>query len=133
MHEAREQCSAPGKHITLNRNRRGFWTLLTSTATRSYFLCDRTTRIGSEIARLLAFRITSAATVRHTSKPILAKRRLKTVLADIEYCIVVGGTSFTVRKYEGETDYSADVEETFAKFKQGVLTTTKSNFLAPSI
>jgi DNA mismatch repair protein MutS len=55
-------------------------------------------------------------------------KALKAALAEIEYCIVVGGTSFTVRKYEGETDYSADVEETFAKFKQGAVNDYKVKF-----
>jgi DNA mismatch repair protein MutS len=57
-------------------------------------------------------------------------RKLKTVLADIEYCIIVRGSSLTVRKYEGETDYSADVEETFAKFKQGAVNDYKVKFPA---
>ena len=57
-------------------------------------------------------------------------RKLKTALADIEYCIVVRGSSLTVRKYEGETDYSADVEETFAKFKQGAVNDYKVKFPA---
>jgi DNA mismatch repair protein MutS len=55
-------------------------------------------------------------------------KALKAALAEIEYCIVVRGTSFTVRKYEGETDYSADVEETFAKFKQSAANDYKVKF-----
>ena len=46
---------------------------------------------------------------------------LKAALRQIEYCILVKGTGFTVGGYEGETDYSADVENTFAKFKQGTV------------
>jgi DNA mismatch repair protein MutS len=57
-------------------------------------------------------------------------KRLKTALADIEYCVVIKGSSFTVRKYEGETDYSADVEETFAKFKRGAVNNYKLKFPA---
>jgi DNA mismatch repair protein MutS len=45
--------------------------------------------------------------------------KLKFELSKIEYCVLTRGNSFTVRKYEGETDYSADVEETFNRFKQG--------------
>jgi DNA mismatch repair ATPase MutS len=48
-------------------------------------------------------------------------KKLKADLAAVEYCVLTKGTSFTVRKYEGETDYSADVEETFEKFKQGAV------------
>jgi DNA mismatch repair ATPase MutS len=45
--------------------------------------------------------------------------KLKANLATIRYSILIKGSSFTVRKYDSEIDYSADVEETFKKFKQG--------------
>ena len=44
---------------------------------------------------------------------------LKTDLANVEYCLLIKGSGFTVRKYEEEPDYSIEVEETFKKFKQG--------------
>ena len=50
---------------------------------------------------------------------LAATQKLKADLTTIEYCVVTRGSSFTVRKYEGETDYSVDVEETFDRFKQG--------------
>ncbi len=40
-------------------------------------------------------------------------------LSSIQYSIVSKGNTVRVRPYESEIDYSADVEETFAKFKQG--------------
>ena len=46
-------------------------------------------------------------------------REIKARLAEIEYCLVIRDGSVTVRKYEGEVDYSEAVEETFAKFAQG--------------
>lgn len=42
-------------------------------------------------------------------------------LANIEYCVLLRGNGFTVRRYQGEADYSADVERTFEKFKQGAV------------
>jgi len=48
-------------------------------------------------------------------------KKLKVDLATVEYCILLKGSSFTVRKYEEETDYSVEVEATFAKFKQGAV------------
>lgn len=44
---------------------------------------------------------------------------LKAALAAVEYCLLLRDDRVTVRKYESETDYSADVEQAFAKFKQG--------------
>jgi DNA mismatch repair protein MutS len=55
-------------------------------------------------------------------------KRLKADLAKIEYDVLIKGTSFTVRSYQGETDYSADVEETFAKFKQNPVKDYKVKF-----
>jgi len=48
-------------------------------------------------------------------------KALKTDLSTVQYSILVKGGGFKVRKYEGETDYSGNVEETFAKFKQGAV------------
>jgi DNA mismatch repair protein MutS len=48
-------------------------------------------------------------------------KELKADLGKIEYCVLVKGNGFTVRKYEGEGDYSAEVELTFEKFKQGAV------------
>lgn len=46
-------------------------------------------------------------------------RSLRAELATVSYCIIIKGSQVKVRKYELETDYSAEVEATFAKFKQG--------------
>ena len=48
-------------------------------------------------------------------------KELKAALAAVEYCVLTKGSSFTVRKYEAEADYSIEVEETFEKFKQGAV------------
>jgi DNA mismatch repair protein MutS len=45
--------------------------------------------------------------------------KLKADLAAIEYCVLVHGDTFSVRKYESEPDYAAEIEETFEKFRQG--------------
>ena len=46
-------------------------------------------------------------------------RKLGADLLAARYCLLIKGSRIKVRKYESEIDYSADVEETFAKFKQG--------------
>ena len=48
-------------------------------------------------------------------------KKIKADLAAAKYCVLLKGDSFKVRKYELESDYSADVEETFEKFKRGAV------------
>jgi DNA mismatch repair protein MutS len=48
-------------------------------------------------------------------------RRLTADLSAINYSVLVRAGSFTVRNYDSETDYSAEVEQTFEKFKQGAV------------
>jgi DNA mismatch repair protein MutS len=45
--------------------------------------------------------------------------KLKADLSTVQYCLTINGNCVKVRKYESEMDYSAAVEATFAKFKQG--------------
>jgi hypothetical protein len=46
---------------------------------------------------------------------------LKDALAEIRYTVRIHGARVTVGRYEGEPDYGAEVEATFAKFKQGAV------------
>ncbi len=46
---------------------------------------------------------------------------VKDALAGVKYGVHIKGGRVTVNRYEGEADYSAEVEETFAKFKQGAV------------
>jgi DNA mismatch repair protein MutS len=46
---------------------------------------------------------------------------LKDALAGIRYAVHISGAKVTVRHHEGEPDYGAEVEATFAKFKQGAV------------
>lgn len=48
-------------------------------------------------------------------------RKLKDDLSAVSYCVHIRGKRVTVRKYAGEPDYSAAVETTFQKFKQGAV------------
>jgi DNA mismatch repair ATPase MutS len=48
-------------------------------------------------------------------------KKLKADLSTIKYWLIIKGNGVTVRKYGSEIDYSADVEETFEKFKQGAV------------
>jgi len=46
-------------------------------------------------------------------------RKLRADLSTVKYCVLIKGGAFRVRKYQSEIDYSENVEEAFAKFKQG--------------
>jgi len=48
-------------------------------------------------------------------------RRLKAQLSEVKYCLLINGNHVSVRRYESEADYSAEVERTFEKFKQGAV------------
>lgn len=46
-------------------------------------------------------------------------KRLKSDLASIRYCLFIDGLTVQARKFAGEPDYSAEIEATFERFKQG--------------
>jgi DNA mismatch repair protein MutS len=49
-------------------------------------------------------------------------KKLKADLSAVQYCLLIKGYSaIKVRKYDSEINYSADVEATFEKFKQGAV------------
>jgi DNA mismatch repair protein MutS len=45
--------------------------------------------------------------------------RVKAALNTVKYCIQIRDNAVTVRNYEDEADYSLEIEQTFAKFRQG--------------
>jgi DNA mismatch repair ATPase MutS len=57
-------------------------------------------------------------------------KTLKADLSAVRYCLLIKGNGIRVRKYQSEIDYSADVEETFEKFKQGAVKDYRVKFLA---
>jgi hypothetical protein len=46
-------------------------------------------------------------------------QEVKAVLATVQYCLAIKDNTIKVRRYDGEVDYGAEVEHTFARFKQG--------------
>lgn len=57
---------------------------------------------------------------------------LKSDLSSIEYCVTIKGLTVRVRKYEAEADYSAEVEKTFERFKQGAVKDYRSRLALAS-
>lgn len=92
--------------------------------------CDAVSRLVAELADaaprsegLWAFRAYLAGYAR--AEGFIALHawvdRLRSSLASITYCLLIRDNSVTVRPYAGETDYSQDVAQTFAKFQQGAV------------
>ena len=48
-------------------------------------------------------------------------QRVKAALTAVQYCVLIKGDLVKVRGYEEEVDYSVEVEDTFARFKQGAV------------
>jgi DNA mismatch repair protein MutS len=46
-------------------------------------------------------------------------KKLRADLTASKYCLLTKSNEFTVRRYEGEADYSVEVEKIFQKFKEG--------------
>jgi DNA mismatch repair protein MutS len=92
--------------------------------------CDAVTSLVDDLSRadvqsrgFLAFRDYMANYARSDSfTSLMAEtKQIKADLSAIQYCLLIKGNRIQVRKYEGEADYSMEVEETFAKFKQGAV------------
>ena len=48
-------------------------------------------------------------------------KAIKEDLSTVTYSVLIKGNRFTVRKYEGEPDYSSEVADTFERFRQGAV------------
>lgn len=57
-----------------------------------------------------------------------AAHKLTSDLATVRYCVLIRGSGFTVRRYDAEKDYSAEVTETFRKFQQGAVKDYRGKF-----
>jgi DNA mismatch repair protein MutS len=54
-------------------------------------------------------------------------QKLQEALTAVTYAVQIRGARVRVARYEGEADYGAEVEETFAKFKQGAVKSYLTN------
>jgi len=55
-------------------------------------------------------------------------RKLELDLSIAKYTLLIKGSSIKVRRYDSETDYTAEVEQTFRKFQQGAVKDYGVNF-----
>lgn len=64
----------------------------------------------------------------HFTALVSSMKRLRAQLDGVKYCVLVNGGRVTVRKYEDEVDYSKEIEQTFAKFRQSDVSDYKVAF-----
>jgi len=92
--------------------------------------CDAVTGLARDVSLVdlhshgfVAFReyVTDYANSGRFTALLAETENLKADLSTVHYCLLIKGNSVKVRTYESESDYSAEVEETFAKFKQGAV------------
>ena len=92
--------------------------------------CDAVERLTQDLRRLewasrgmRALREYLADHVESTAFGALAStvRTLTGDLSAIRYCVLIRGSSVTVRHYDNEADYSSGVEQTFDKFRRGAV------------
>ena len=76
---------------------------------------------GLQSRGLMAFRqyVTTYAHSQRFQSLLAEARQVKRRLSNARYSVIIQSGKFSVRRYEGETDYSVEVEKTFEKFKQG--------------
>ena len=81
---------------------------------------------------LLAFReyVTDYAGSDHFTSLVAETKKLIADLSAVKYSLLIKGNSIKVRQYDSESDYSAEVEATFEKFKQGAVKDYRIKFPA---
>ena len=55
-------------------------------------------------------------------------KELKADLSTVKYALLIKGSEITVRKYDAEIDYAAEVEQNFRKFQQGAVKDYNAKF-----
>lgn len=75
--------------------------------------------LGSRGLRAFRTYVTGYAASERFTALVRETKELKEALAAIRYKIFIAGQRVEVRHYAGESDYSAEVQATFARFQQG--------------
>ncbi|HUB70597.1 MAG TPA: hypothetical protein VL984_09255 [Acidimicrobiales bacterium] len=89
--------------------------------------------LGGLELRSQAMRAMHAHVERYTSGEafsslVSAQRGVHEALAKVCYCVNIKGGRVTATRYEGETDYGAEVLATFERFKQGAVKDYRARF-----
>jgi DNA mismatch repair protein MutS len=84
---------------------------------RELAACEVTSRGFRRLSKWLAEYVSSD----RFSSLAAETQALKQAVAGVRYAVRILGPRVTVSRYEGEPDYGAEVAETFAKFRQGAV------------
>lgn len=133
MHDIRAhlaQCEKMG-----HRHQRNGWFL---SAAASY--CESVQSLAGELTAadirspgLLAFREFLSAYAASTafSSLVADTGDRQSDLARVRYCVRIRGSRVEVSRYEGEPDYSAEIQETFERFRQGPVKDYRLEYRVP--
>jgi DNA mismatch repair protein MutS len=123
MRTVREYLAEAGKRYYVHQKQR--WLL---DAVDTY--CNAVARLGRDLlaAELgsLGFRALREYVIKYAASRrfgllVGQTKHLKTDLAALRYAVLMRGARVEVHPYKGESDYSADVEAAFERFKQGAV------------
>ena len=101
--------------------------------------CEAVVRLAQDLSRanltsrgLLGFRDFVTNYARSGRFPALhaETEQLLADLSTVSYCLIIKGNRIQVRSYDSELDYSANVEQTFERFKQGAVKDYRVEFPA---
>jgi len=86
-------------------------------------LADNLSQANLRSHSLQAFRKYLANYVRSAEFEALRTeaQQVKEGLRNVKYCVIIKSGQFSVRNYEGETNYSVEIEKIFEKFRQGAV------------
>lgn len=123
MHTMRAHLTRAGKLYYKYQKERWFLDAVEIYCDAVTCLVHDLTLVDVQSRGFLAFReyATNYANAGRFPSLLAETKKLQVDLSAVKYCLRIRGNSVTVRKYESEIDYSADVEATFAKFKQGAV------------
>ena len=121
MHWMRVRLPQPTEHYYKYDKERRFLTAARIYCQGVRDLAEGLARLDLRSRGLCAFRAYLSEYVASAAFQKLATdaAALEADLSAIRYCLVIKDGSVRVRPYDGESDYSAEVEATFAKFRRG--------------
>ena len=134
MNVMRSQMALAGKLYYVHQKRR--WFLHSATT-----YCAAIRNLGSALCErplgsrgLLAFRAYLVAYAASDCFSALdaTVTQLNADLATVEYCVLIRDGAFSVRRYESEQDYSAEIVDTFRKFQQNAAEERPATFNEPN-